>query len=82
MNLKPNDIAVPANMEPAQLEMLAECRIRKMLLDPTFPTEDGHTFCDNHQIIGLTVSYWGPSGKRVIISQDDESSLNARRKSA
>ncbi|NDD52812.1 hypothetical protein EBZ39_02860 [bacterium] len=75
-------IHVPRGMTADQIEMLAECRIRKMLLDPEFPNFGSGTFVDNHQIQGLTVSYWGPTGKRVVISQDDESSINAQKKGA
>jgi hypothetical protein len=83
MNQQPNAVAihVPPDMPADQVEMLAETRIRKWLLDPTFPTPDGRTFCDTHGIQGLFISYWGPSGKHVYITQGDASSLAAKHKS-
>ena len=82
MNPTPSEIVVPSGMLSDQVELLAEVRIRKWLLDPTFPTADGHSFVDNHGISDLIVSYRGPSGKVVVIAQDDASSIAARRKIA
>jgi hypothetical protein len=80
MNTQPNAVAihVPEDMPVQQVEMLAETRIRKWLLDPTSPHPDGKTFCDTHGISGLFISYWGPSGKHVYIAQGDAPALAAK----
>jgi hypothetical protein len=64
---------VPHDMPADQVEMLAETRIRKLLLDPTYPKEGAGSFVENHSIKGLGVSYIGPTGKRVIILQEEPS---------